>query len=98
MAERTGVNYNVISTECGNLNKYEKEYASIEQGVKSIVNVLQTWEGEDAKQALAVLDKIQKDMIEIRESISNIAKWGQQVSDNYAEAERIGKKAYSSFA
>ncbi len=97
MADTTGINYGVIETECGNLTKYSKEYGRIASDVKRIHNVLKDWDGDDAKEALQVINKVSKEIGDIEESIFNISKWGKQVAGNYREAESAGKKAYSSF-
>ena len=98
MSEKTGINYGVIETECNNLKKHAKHYSEIAQDVKKIHDILQDWDGEEARAALPILLKVNKELGEIDQSIANIAKWGNQVSDNFREAENAGKKAYNSFA
>ena len=98
MSDKTGINYGVIETECNNLNKHAKHYSEIAQDVKKIHDILQDWDGEEARAALPILLKVNKELGEIDQSIGNIAKWGHQVSDNFREAENAGKKAYNSFA
>ncbi len=97
MSDKTGINFDVIETECSNLKKYAKHYSEIAQDVKKIYDILQDWDGEEAKAALPILLKVNKELGEIDQSIGNIAKWGQQVSDNFHEAENAGKKSYNSF-